>query len=318
MDRAQLLAFLAVAEELHFGRAAGRLHVAQPHLTRTIRALESQVAAVLFRRTTRRVELTAAGATFVEHARELVAADQRARDAVAAAAEGRSGRVRVGFSGPSAHDTLGTLARAVREAHPLVDLELLPGRYGSTAVAELVRGELDLALARFSAPPTRVGSRPVAQDRFVLALPDSHRLGASTRVSIADLRDEPLIAFPESYGSVVRATLVARCQEAGFTPRFVQSTPDSSTAMALVAAGVGAHLTTRQAVSYLPLAGVAIREIADPLPPLAVHLAWRADDDALLRRVLRTSETALPTIRVADHPASVSGSGMASTRSRAH
>jgi DNA-binding transcriptional LysR family regulator len=291
----QLRVFAAVAAELHFGRAAERLHLAQPYLSRTIRALEEDLGTPLFRRTTRRVELTAAGAALVEPAARMLAGDEEARAAVVAAYEGRSGRVRIGFAGPSAHVAVGTLARAVREREPLVDLDLLPGRYGASAVADLLHHESDLAIARFAEPPAGVASRGFATDRCVVVVPSGHRLAGRSVVRFTDFRDEPFVAFPEAFGSAVRAMLVARCQALGFSPRFVQTAPDSWTSMALVAAGVGLHFTTVSAVSHLPLEGVRVAEIADPLPPVTVYVVWRqGDDDPVLRRVLEISEDVLP------------------------
>ena len=290
MDVRQLRAFLAVAEDLHFGRAAHRLHVAQPHLSRTIRALEDEFAALLFTRSTRRVELTPAGHALIEHARAMVTLGDRAHAAVAAAHQGRSGRVRLSFAGPSAHGIVGQLARSVREQHPLIDLEFLPGRYGTTAVAELLRDEVDLAFARFTEPPAGVRGRVVAQDRCVVAVPTGHRLTDRDMLGFADFRDEPFVAFPESYGSVVREVFVDRCHAAGFTPTFAQAAPDSWTCVALVSAGVGLHFTTASAVAQLPLDGVVIRELADPVPPILVHLLWRAtDDNPALAHVLDTA-----------------------------
>ncbi|WP_370588950.1 LysR family transcriptional regulator [Pseudonocardia sp. C8] len=295
MDTQKLQVFVAVAEELHFGRAAARLHLAQPHLSRTVRALETELGAEMFRRTTRRVELTPAGLALLPHARALLTRTDEARAAVTAARDGRSGRVRISFAGPSAHAAVGQLARAVREQHPLVDLEFLPGRYGATALTELLDGDADLALARFVRPPVGVASRVVARERCVVAVPTGHRLARATTVSIGDFRDEPLVAFPESFGSAVRATLVEQCHAAGFAPRFAQTAPDSWTCMALVSAGVGLHFTTASAVTHLPLDGVCVQEISDPLPPIDVVLAWRHDDEsAVLRRVLQTSDEVLP------------------------
>ncbi|MBW0113968.1 LysR family substrate-binding domain-containing protein [Pseudonocardia sp. KRD-169] len=125
----------------------------------------------------------------------------------------------------------------MREQHPLIDLDLRPGRYGTAAVAELFDNESDLALTRFAEPPLGVASRSVARDRCVVAVPVRHRLADAGEVRIADFRDEPFVASPESFGSVVRATLVERCQAAGFAPRFAQPAPDSWTATALVSAG---------------------------------------------------------------------------------
>jgi DNA-binding transcriptional LysR family regulator len=295
MDAQRLRVFVAVAEELHFGRAAQRLHLAQPYVSRSVRALEADLGAEVFRRTSRTVELTSAGAALVPHAHALLARAEEARAAVAAARDGRSGRVRISFAGPSAHIAVGALARAVRERHPLIDLEFLPGRYGTAAVAELLADESDLALARFAQPPVGVASRSVARDRCVVAVPVGHRLADAEELWIADLRDEPVVAFPESFGSAVRAMFVERCRTAGFAPRFTQFAPDSWTATALVSAGVGLHFTTASAIAHLPLEGVRVREIADPLPAIGVFLAWRPDDDSsVLHRVLRTAEEVLP------------------------
>ena len=298
MDILHLRVFLGVADELHFGRAADRLHLAQPYLSRTVRALEAELGQTLFRRTTRRVELTPAGNALLPHAREMVALDGRARDAVTAAGEGRSGRVRVAFAGPSAQVFVGRLARASREEHPLIDLDLVPGRYGATAMAALHRRDVDLIFAWFAEPPLGVRSRRVLQDRCVIALPAGHPLAASEGVALTDLRDEPLVGLPETAGSMVRSMLVARCQEAGFMPRFVQSAPDSWTCMALVSAGVGLHLTTAGAVEHMALDGIDVREIVGNLPPVSIHLIWQSDDDPVLHRVLRTSLRALPGVAV--------------------
>jgi DNA-binding transcriptional LysR family regulator len=295
VDLSQLRAFVAVAEDLHFGRAAERLHLAQPYMSRTIRALEGNLGTPLFLRTTRRVELTPAGSALLDRARRMLALEEEARASVLAAHQGRTGRVRIGFAGPSAHVAVGQLARAVRAEHPLIDLVFLPGRYGTTAVAEVLRGETDLAIARFAEPPPGAASRSVARDRCVVAVPMGHPLSGGGQLRFADLRDEPFVAFPESFGSAVRSAFVARCQASGFTPVFAQTAPDSWTSVALVSAGVGLHFTTASAVAHLPLEGVRICEIADDVPLIRVYLVWRRGDDApALQRVLRTSEAVLP------------------------
>jgi DNA-binding transcriptional LysR family regulator len=105
----------------------------------------------------------------------------------------------------------------------------------------VLRRDADLAIARFAEPPAGVASRSVARDRCVVAVPTGHRLAGFGEVRFADLRDEPFVAFPESFGSAVRSVFVARCQTAGFTPVFAQTAPDSWTSVALVSAGVGMH-----------------------------------------------------------------------------
>ena len=205
MDPTQLRVFLAVAENLHFGRAAERLHLAQPYLSRTVRSLEDDLGAPLFTRTTRKVELTPAGQALIEPARAILALHSSAREMVRAAHHGESGTVRINFAGPSSHAMVGRLARAVRRQHPLIKLELQPGRYGTTAVRELVDNGTDLAIARFAAPPTGVRSRSIARETCVVVVPADHPLADASEVEFADLRDEPVVAFPEAYGSALRA-----------------------------------------------------------------------------------------------------------------
>jgi DNA-binding transcriptional LysR family regulator len=296
VDPTQLRAFLAVAENLHFGRAAERLHLAQPYLSRTVRSLEDELGAPLFVRTTRKVELTPAGQALIDPARAILGLQADAREAVRAAHEGESGRVRITFAGPSSHAMVGRLARTVRRQHPLIKLELQPGRYGTTAVRELVDNRTDLAIARFAAPPAGVCSRSIAEETCVVVMPTDHRLADATVVSFADLRDEPVVAFPEAYGSALRQIFVEQCQANGFVPTFVQESPDTWTSVALVAAGVGLHVTTDTAVAHMPLDGVKAVPLSAQVPPFFVFLLWRRGEvEPALGHVLNTAEALLPT-----------------------
>ncbi|WP_308103554.1 LysR substrate-binding domain-containing protein [Actinocorallia sp. API 0066] len=297
MDFVQLEVFLAVAEELHFGRAARRLHLAQPYLSRTIKALEDDLGTPLFDRTTRRVELTPAGRALLEPAAAIVRLGERARSEVEAAHRGESGRVRFSFAGPSSQAMVGALARAVRERHRRIDLAFRPGRYGPAAVRELLDHTTDLAIARFSHAPVGVESRMVAREHGVLAVPAGHPFAGAESVSFADLYGEPLIALPESVESAVHAMFVAGCHTAGFAPDIVQTAPDSWTCVALVAAGVGLHFTTDSAVAQMTLDGVRIVPLTEGMPPISGYLLWRADDrDPALAKVLELSERVLPTV----------------------
>jgi DNA-binding transcriptional LysR family regulator len=298
MEVAQLEAFRAVAEELHFGRAAARLHVAQPYLSRRIHALEADLGAPLFDRTTRRVELTLAGRALAESAGELLELHASVRATVAAAHRGEYGRARCSFAGPSSQGMISRLARAVRERHEHIDLVFRAGQYGASVMQDLLGGTTDLAIARLDHRHTGVHSRPISREHGVLAVPSDHPLAHSEAVSFADLRGEAFITLPESVGSIVREQFIKVCHSSGFAPNVVQVAPDSWTAVALVAAGVGLHFTTDAASVNLSLDGVRIIQIADELDPIFVHLAWRADDASpLLARVLEISERTLPTCR---------------------
>lgn len=294
MELRQLEIFRAVAEELHFGRAAERLHLAQPHLSRTIRALEADLGTPLFDRTTRRVELTAAGRALLGPSAALLRLAAQVRSDVEAAHRGERGRVRLSFAGPSSQAAVGTVARAVRERHHRIDLMVRPGRYGPIALRELRDNTTDLAIVRFQQAPPGVGSRLLDEERGVLAVPAGHPLAGEREVSFADLRDEPFIALPEAVGSVVRAQFVSCCHTAGFAPEIVQTASDSWTCVALVAAGVGLHYTTDSALRQMTLDGIRVAALADDVPPIFSYLVWRVGDrDPALAKVLGIADEVL-------------------------
>ncbi|MGY2084147.1 LysR substrate-binding domain-containing protein [Blastococcus sp. SYSU DS0539] len=296
MDLHQLEAFLAVAEELHFGRAAERLHMAQPPLSRTIKQLERDLGAVLFERTTRSVRLTSAGAALVGPAQEVLEGCRLARAAVQGAGKGETGRVRIGFAGPSSYLLVGQLARQVRQRQPGIELSLQSVTYAYEALRLVVEGAMDLAIVRFPAAPPGITSRIVSEEHYVLVVPEGHRLAGRSEVSMADCREEAFIALPADPGSSVRDAFVRACHEVGFAPNIVQVAPDSWTVMALVAAGVGVTWSIDTAVANMRTDGIAVVPLVEGREPSYARLAWRAaDDNPALREVLRASEQALPT-----------------------
>src|ERR1700687_3509019 len=170
---------LAVAEELHFGRAAERLHVAQPPLSRTIKQLERELGTTLFDRNTRSVRLTSSGQALVDPAREVLEALRRARGAGASADEGEVGTVRIAFAGVSTHRLVARLARAVRSQRPGIVLEMSSQNFAQPAMKRLVAGETDIALGRWDVIPSEVDARVVMRDALVVAVPDTHALAGA-------------------------------------------------------------------------------------------------------------------------------------------
>lgn len=295
MDLHHLEAFIAVAEELHFGRAAERLHVAQPPLSRTIKQLEKELGAQLFERTTRSVRLTTAGEALVRPARDILEGVGTARSAVRAAGLGETGRVRLGFAGPSSHVLISQLARLVRHRHPGIELSLQSTTYAYEALRLVIDGAMDLAFVRYEVEPPGIVSRPVAEEHYVLVVPQGHRLAERDEVSMADCRDEPFVSLPADPGSSVRDHFVRSCHAAGFAPNIVQVAPDSWTVMALVAAGVGVTFTLDTAVANVPADGIRVVSLVEGREPSYARLAWRqGDDNPALREVLRASRVALP------------------------
>ncbi|MEW2356241.1 LysR family transcriptional regulator [Spirillospora sp. NPDC029432] len=295
MEFRHLAGFVAVAEELHFGRAAARLHIAQPPLSQQIRQLESELGVQLFERSTRSVRLTSAGQAFLEPARKVLADLDVARRAAQAGGRGEVGRVGVGFAGASSHETLPVLTKAVRARHPGIELVLRGQTYSGEALARVADGEDDLGFVRLPVRREGVAVRLIEREFLVAALPAEHPLARHHEIRLPDLAGEPFVTFPGTRGSAVRDALVHACVAAGFQPRIVQEAPDSYTILALVGAGVGVTLTV-SSVQHIRIPGTVYRPLAGEPNVLELALAWRADNpSAALRSVLAVAEEVLPT-----------------------
>lgn len=289
-------AFLAVAEELHFGRAAQRLHMAQPPLSRTIRQLEKSLGTTLFERSTRHVRLTETGRALVEPARGILDACRLAEMAVTAAGSGETGRVRIGFAGSSSHHLVGQWAKLVRRTHPGIEFVLDSSAYASEALSRLSAGTLDIGIVRLLFFPPGIASRVIGREDLVVALPHDHPLATAESVRLTDLATEPWVMLPAEPGSMLRELLLSLAHDAGFTPRIVQSAPDSLSLVALVSAGVGCSMTVSSVAEHVVNPDVVFVPLADRTTPLDVRLVWRSDDTSVaLKEVLRLSEEALPT-----------------------
>ncbi|MCW2582772.1 MAG: LysR family transcriptional regulator [Klenkia sp.] len=296
MDLRDLQAFVAVAEELHFGRAAQRLHMAQPPLSSRVRRMERELGLLLFDRSTRSCRLTDAGERLLPSARKALQGVDAVGETAAAIAAGELGRVRIGFAGASSQRSLPLLTSAVRRAHPGIELVLRSQTYVFTAFDMLASGELDLAFVRLPIGRQGLSHRVVEIEQLLCALPEGHRLAEQETVSLIDLVDDDFVGLPTDQGSMLQARMVSACVQAGFRPRVVQRAPDSSTVLALVAAGAGVTVTL-SSVRPAQTVGLVYRPLHDlPDDRMQAALAWRTDDDSpSLRAVLDVGETALPT-----------------------
>jgi DNA-binding transcriptional LysR family regulator len=291
MDIDQLRCFLAVAEELHFGRAAERLHVAQPPLSRTIKQLERELGSRLFDRNTRSVRLTSCGQALVAPAKEVLEALRRARAAVAAADHGEVGTVRIAFAGVSTHPLVARLARAVHSQRPGIVLEMSSQNFAQPAMKRVLAGETDIALGRWDVVPADVIARVVMRDSLVVAVPDTHALAGAHRLSISQLSSDAFVSLPPYEGSVLPDRLRRMARASGFVADVVQIAPDTQTALALVSAQVGSHLTLASVASNVADPHVVFIPLDESVPASGdVHLraAWRRDDDSpALRAVVQ-------------------------------
>ena len=296
MELRHLRAFAAVAEELHFGRAAARLHTAQPALSQQVKQLERDVGALLLERTTRQVRLTGAGVVFLEHVHRVLSEVDRARESVLATERGARGEIRVGVTGAITWRLLPRMARAYRLRYPLVRLDLHPAVFSGTQVSSLLDGRIDVGFLRAPVPDGPLASRVILNEPLMAVLPLDHPLAGEDAVDLADLSGDAFVTYPSRQGSALRDAAVHACFSVGFTPRVVQEAPDTHTVVALVGAAVGVTLMPASA-EQLQLEGVVFRPIAggvDVRVPIA--LAWRREDPSpVLAGFLATAEEVLPS-----------------------
>lgn len=273
VDVRHLQAFVAVAEELHFGRAARRLHIAQPPLSQLIRALEAALGAQLFVRTTRSVTITPAGELLLWRAKAILHDLEQVVEDVGRAQRGEIGTVRLGFTDLSAIELVPRIVRRFRTEHPGVRLDLRGTYYSAEAVELIETDDLDAAIIHGPLVHQLMDSITLSRERMVVALPSNHRLAGEEAVELADLADEPMLTYPEGRGSVIRETVIASCAAAGFRPQIVQGVQESMALVSLVAAGFGVSLLPNSMRAFCP-PGTVYRPLAGPHHELALTLCW--------------------------------------------
>ncbi|PVZ07721.1 LysR family transcriptional regulator [Actinomycetospora cinnamomea] len=302
METRQLRYFVAVAETRHFGRAAERLHIAQSPLSQAIRQLESQLGAPLFERTTRRVDLTAAGEALLPEAVRILASLDAARDQVGRVAAGALGRLRVGATGLATYRYVPDLVRRLADEAPGLELAFVTEMLTPALEAALADHRIDLAVLRAPVSDPAIARHVLAREHLVLAVPAGHRLAVESEgrpgcvprsegrprcedpapTRLGDLADEDFVVYAPP-GSVVGEAAARACRAAGFTPRRTHSADQTSIVLALVSAGAGVALLP-SSVLAVGVAGVRYLEIDEPPSPghdpvtTDVALAWRRDD----------------------------------------
>ena len=270
----QLRYFVAVAERLHFGRAAEALHISQPPLSRAVRALEERLGVTLFARSRRRVELTPEGARFLEEARRLTSQLERAVLELRGMASGEQGRLRIGFVSLADYGVLPGLLKAYKTARPGVTLALREMLSPEQAIA-LTAGELDFGLLL---PPVSGAARlehiVVQRERFVAALPARHRLArVRGKLAVSELAGDPLVMVPREIAPGLYDIVTGLAARAGISLNVAQEAIQMQTVVSLVSSGLGAAIVPGS-VANLGRRGVVYRELADSHPRLDVWLAW--------------------------------------------
>lgn len=295
MDVHQAKAFLEVAKELHFGRAAANLRMAQPALSRLVKQLEHTMHAQLLERSTRHVSLTPAGQALLGPAEELVKISQTAQQVVRTAVTGETGEVRIGFAGASTNMTVGALARELRKAHPGLRQEFHSSQFSHVGLERILDNTLDLAIGRWDFIPPEVDSYVMATEQVIAAVPASHPLATHKSISMSQLADEQWIALPGGFSAALQNRLNTLSMSAGFAPRIIQSAPDTLTQLVLVSTEMGCALTVDSVRGNITVPGVSYIPLRDANTQLAVRLIWRRDDsNAALHNVIALAKQVFP------------------------
>jgi DNA-binding transcriptional LysR family regulator len=278
MELRHLRYFVAVAEELHFTRAALRLNIAQPPLSQQIRALEDELGVQLFLRTRRSVALTDAGHALLVRAREMLAAAQSLPGELQRVARGEVGLLRIGFSSTlPLTKVLRDVVADHRRTHPDVALNLRE-MHSQQQFDGLLRGELDVGLVRYNeSAPEGIRLVVLRRDPLRLVVPARHRFARRKSVAIAECRDEAFIGFPGDAGTGTGPLLKRLCAQAGFEPRIAQEAREATTQIGLVAAGLGIAVLPGP-LEAVRIEGVHYVSLEDAGALLVMSVATRTDE----------------------------------------
>jgi len=288
MEFRQLKYFIAVAEELNIGRAATRLHISQPPLTRQIQQLEEEFGALLFLRTARGVELTQAGETFLRDARNIRDLMEQAVERAREAGQGKQGKMDIGIFGSGILDVIPKVLHAFRASHPNVQIALHT-MTKKEQIEALRQHRIGAGFNRLLAPLPDISSEPVQMESIMVAVNESHPLAAKPAILLKELADQPLILFPSGARPSFIDKIWSLCAGEGFEPQVAQEVGDAPTSVALVAAGFGLSLVPEAATS-LSVPGVVYRRLANA-PEAVVDLSciYRTDDESpILQAFLQT------------------------------
>ncbi len=279
MELRHLKYFVAVAEELHFGRAAARVGIAQPPLSQQIKRLEEEVGARLLHRTKRSVELTPVGKVFLGEARKTLAQAEHALGSARRAARGEVGQLVAGFVSSAIFGRFASVFGVMRSRYPDVALAL-QDMTSEEQVEAMRANELDVGLVR---PPVAqvesIALRVIGSEPLLVALPERHRLSGRREISIAALASEPFLLVPRHLGPGYYDQVIGLCARAGFVPNIVQEARTMQTIVSLVAGGMGISIVPASLQNFRR-EGIAYRLMKKPVPESDLAVMWRRDTDS--------------------------------------
>lgn len=285
MELRQLRYFVAVAEELNFSRAAGRIYMSQPALSQQIRKLEEELGVALFDRTNNRIRLTEAGRILLENSRKVLVQVEQTSRAVREAGGAESNRLKVGFPEYANHTRVADVLQAFRRRYPYVELEeheMFTLQQTLQQVDDLREGRLDVGFMLGPVGEDALETEHVLDIELVAALPEAHPLADRDELSMKELSGERLILFSRKFHPRSYDYVVGCCREAGFEPDVLQRKEpqlySGSTTYRMVASGLGVGVVARPVVSGARTSGVVFKPLLDPTPALELVAAWRKGD----------------------------------------
>jgi DNA-binding transcriptional LysR family regulator len=277
-DLSQLRCFVAVAEELHFGRAAARLHMTQPPLSRQIKVLEHALNADLFERTSRSVRITPAGRSFLPEAKRLLKLAESAALVAQSIASGKVGSIKIGFTGGSAQSFLPALLTGCRSQLAGIDL-ILKEMVSGDQIDALESGLIDVGFLRPPVARASLNSVQVLTESLIVAIPRGHRLARQKEIPIKALDGEPFVMYAPFEARYFYDLLASQFTRAHILPRYVQHLSQIHSILALVGAGLGLAMVPGSAAT-LHVEHVVLRPIRlTPARPVELHMAWRRNDE---------------------------------------
>lgn len=282
MDLRHLKYFIAVAEEQNIGRAAVRLHMSQPPLTRQIQQLEDELGVQLFIRTPRGMELTSTGKLFLEEARNIYSIIEQAMERTQLAGQGKLGRLDIATFGSGILDTIPKLLLAFRKNYPDVKI-VLHTMNKNEQIEALLQRRISLGFNRMLTPTPGISAELISNEPLLLAINEDNPLSKEAEITLHSLIDQPFILFPTSGRPSFADKVVGLCQQAGFTPQISQEVEDVVTAISLVASGFGVCIVS-ETTSILALPGVIYRPLRHLPENARIDLSciFRSDDKSPL------------------------------------
>ncbi len=276
MELRHLRYFVAVAEELHFGRSAERLHMTQQPLSQQIRQLETELGVLLFHRNKRRVQLTEPGLAFLGEARQILQKAAQAIDMVRQVAQGESGRLKVGFSGFATYSILPKVLRIFRERFPQVELEL-EEMTTSVQVQALQDHQIHLGLMIPPVPDATLTLELILREPFVVILPETHSLATEPELALRALANESFILVSRHLEPGYYDQCISLFQQAGFSPKVIQKASQKQTILGLVSAGMGVSLAPAS-IRNIRRTGVLYTTLITPMSEVELAAVWRQDE----------------------------------------